>query len=95
VYDPYEEFLAFAKEPGLDYSDVEGSDIDELTHQHMYLAVAWSYVSVARFFASGDMAGASWSRRQANELASQYEIAAHQLMQDTTSASFSRVKSCH
>ena len=90
AYDPYQEFLTFAEDPGLDYSDVEGSEIAALTQDQMCLAVAWDYVKTAGLFALHNASSPPWTPDQANWQAASYEFAARQLVQLACGAPFDR-----
>jgi len=90
AYDPYQEFLTFAEDPGLDYSDVEGSEIASLTQDQMCLAVAWDYVKTAGWFALHNASSPPWTPDQANWQAASYEFAARQLVQLACGTPFGR-----
>jgi hypothetical protein len=81
AFDPYQEFLTFAECPGLDYSDVDGSEIASLTPYQMYMAVAWCYTDTARWFATRPIDSSQWKTDKAIWQASSYEFAARQLIQ--------------
>ena len=80
AWDPFEEFLSFADQPGLDYSTVEGSEIWDLLPQQMYLAVARSWIDTARFFIDSRAFRDGWTRQEAADNALRYELASRQLV---------------
>jgi len=78
--DPFEEFLSFADQPGLDYSTVEGSEIGDLLPQQMYLAVARSWMDTARYFIDSRAFRDGWTPQKAADNALRYELASRQLV---------------
>ena len=79
AYDPYEEFIAFTMDPGIDFSDVEGSSLDELSDYQIFLAAAWCFVDIADCLEESE----PWA-------ANSYEFAARQLVLQVLGGSNSR-----
>jgi len=75
-----ERLEAFADQPGLDYSTVEGSEIGDLLPQQMYLAVARSWMDTARYFIDSRAFRDGWTPQEAADNALRYELASRQLV---------------
>jgi hypothetical protein len=70
---PEEFFEAFAAhEYGLDYSCIDGSSLADLGTPSIFLAAAWNFNDIAKFFLSSQWRKDGWSEEEAQTLPLSY-----------------------
>lgn len=84
MIDPYDEFHAFARDPGLNYKNVEGSEIGDLSRRQMSVAVAWHYVELATMILKGLPSDQNLDDKRAKlDYAQKLKHAARKLIEDS------------
>ena len=83
VIDPYDGFLAFAANGGLDYSHEEDLLLRHFSRRQIYLTVAWHFIVIAQYLFGADAAKQGWTRENAYLCGMWHKVAARKLIEDT------------